>query len=142
MSRRPSWIPPRKAIPKRLKTEAWEQADGRCQACGITLHGGDHAYDHVLPVALGGKNELSNVQVLCDGCHVVKTSADIERIAKADRQGRRSGRQKPGKQKQKIQGRGFDRRFKKKLDGTVELRPAGEAANRVLKQIKRGRGDV
>lgn len=121
MTRRPDWIPPRKAIPKRFKAEAWEQADGRCQACGITLHGGDHAYDHVLPVALGGKNEPSNIQVLCDPCHIVKTNEDVARIAKADRQARRSGPQKPGKQKQKIQSRGF-RRWRNFKGDIVEKR--------------------
>lgn len=126
MTRRPDWIPPRKAIAKRLKAEAWEQADGRCQACGITLHGGDFAYDHVLPVALGGKNELSNIQVLCDPCHLVKSSEDVARIAKADRQARRSGRQKAGRAKPQIQSRGFQTNrnspWKAKIGGGVERR--------------------
>lgn len=121
MTRRPDWIPPRKAIPKRLKAEAWEEADGRCQACGITLHSGDFAYDHIKPVALGGKNELSNIQVLCDPCHLIKTNDDCDQINKADRQARRSGRQKPGKQKQKIQGGGF-RRWRKFNGDIVEKR--------------------
>lgn len=94
MSRRPSWIPSRKAIPDRVKTEAWEQADGRCQQCGIPCdgaEGADYHHDHVTPVALGGSNDIENIQILCFACHAQKTADDIERIAKADRQGQRSG---------------------------------------------------
>lgn len=99
MSRRPHWIEARKAIPVSVKTEAWEDADGRCQGCGVTLGEGEYHYDHVKPVALGGTNDAENVQLLCFDCHARKTAEDIERIAKADRQGRRSGRQREGKRK-------------------------------------------
>ena len=125
MTRRPDHIPPRKAIPKRIKAEAWQQADGRCQSCGITLHGGDFAYDHVLPVALGGKNELSNVQVLCDPCHISKTSGDVARISKADRQGARSGQYAKRKKRGtgQIKSAGFKRW--RRFDGSIVNRGEG-----------------
>lgn len=125
MTRRPDWIPARKAIPERVKAEAWEEADGRCQQCGILCDGAEGAdfhYDHITPIALGGTNDIENIQILCFSDHAQKTADDIERIAKADRQGRRSGRQKPGKRKQKIQSRGFNKSWRKRMDGTVERR--------------------
>ena len=50
----------------------------KCSKCGksdipLTL-------DHIKPIALGGKNELKNSQLLCIPCHVKKTRGD-SRIA-------------------------------------------------------------
>lgn len=41
--------------------------------------------DHIVPLNLGGKNEVSNLQVLCRGCHSEKTRLDRREIAKANR---------------------------------------------------------
>lgn len=124
MTRRPHWIAARKAIPEKVKAEAWEQADGRCQQCGITLHGDDMHYDHVLPVALGGTNDVENIQLLCFSCHAEKTAQDVARIAKADRQAARSG-QKARRKKRgtgQIRSAGFSKTHRKKMDGTVVKR--------------------
>lgn len=133
MGRRPDWIAARKAIPERTKAEAWEQADGRCQQCGITCDGyesADYHHDHITPVALGGTNEIENIQILCFTCHAQKTADDLIRIAKADRQGQRSGRQRKDKKrgnwpKQQLQSAGFRK---------------SEAQRSATRPIQKGRG--
>lgn len=42
---------------------------GVCQACGSS---DDLTIDHIVPMALGGAHEISNVQLLCRGCNARK----------------------------------------------------------------------
>lgn len=60
-----------------------------CKACGVRgafLPGvrGWHAerlqIDHVTPVAAGGRNALSNLQLLCHPCHAAKTAKERRSI--------------------------------------------------------------
>ena len=45
--------------------------------------------DHIVPLALGGSNDISNLRVLHKACHRrIKTPADIKMISKADSQGK------------------------------------------------------
>ena len=77
--------------------------------------------DHIAPLALGGTNELKNLQILCKPCHRSKTSqSDIPRIAKTKRlKARHLGARSPSSRP--IPG---SRRssWKRKLDGSVVRR--------------------
>jgi len=59
-------------------------ANGACQTCQIRLHPGQSwDLDHIIPLALGGADEIYNLQVLCKECHKAKTNLqDIPSIAK------------------------------------------------------------
>lgn len=46
----------------------------RCRACGIAVTAG--VVDHIKPLAQGGTNHDSNLQLLCTDCHVDKTNRD------------------------------------------------------------------
>lgn len=120
MSRRPDWLAPRKALPKAVQLEIFDRSRGICEASDCDNAGKE--IDHIIPQACGGSNEPENLQLLCRHHHQKKTADDLQRIAKADRQGRRSGRQKEGRRKQKIQSRGFNKSWRKRMDGTVERR--------------------
>lgn len=125
MTRRPDWIKARKAIPKSVKQQAWSDCEGLCQGCGVRLVGGDYEFDHITPVALGGTNDPENIQVLCTThsmCHQKKTADDVVRIAKADRQGVRSGQQAKRKKRGtgQLQGAGF--RGHRKFNGELVWR--------------------
>lgn len=37
-------------------------------------------FDHIVPVGLGGPNILSNIQLLCKPCHIIKTKVDVRNI--------------------------------------------------------------
>ena len=53
-----------------------KRRDGyRCRACNIL--GGPLEIDHIKPLENGGEPfELSNVQCLCTGCHILKTTGE------------------------------------------------------------------
>ena len=71
------------------RRKALDRAKGLCEQCGLDFKktGKRPEYDHRLPCALGGRNDLPNCVVLCAPCHRVKTSKeDVPRIRKADRQ--------------------------------------------------------
>ena len=60
----------RKAIPKATRRWLLDQAESKCVACGrecCSPH-----IDHKLPVALGGTDEIDNLQVLCAACNLHK----------------------------------------------------------------------
>lgn len=47
----------------------------RCQICGATQADGVKLHvDHIVPIAKGGKTELSNLRTLCDRCNLGKGS--------------------------------------------------------------------
>jgi len=110
----------------RIKEEMLARFNGNCGLCGQPLCGRID-WDHILPLALGGIDEPSNLQpVHADGCHSEKTKLDIQRIRKADRQGgKKTGqwarRQRKGPQ---MKSRGFDKSLRKKMSGVVERRDA------------------
>lgn len=47
----------------------------RCAICRIKVGGGGH-FDHITPLALGGKHEGRNLQLLCGPCNVRKNAKD------------------------------------------------------------------
>ncbi len=102
---------------KRTKLEAWTRCGGKCEGCGIPLKGKAVEYDHDLPAAFGGGNELANCRVLCrDGCHRAKTSRiDIPAIAKSNRIRSRQA----GIRKRSTFACSKDKPWKKKLTGEV-----------------------
>lgn len=51
------------------------QRDGYlCRSCGTAVRTGE--VDHIKPLDQGGSNDDSNLQLLCDSCHVDKTNKD------------------------------------------------------------------
>lgn len=58
----------------RLRWEIIERDKFTCQSCGrsapdVILH-----VDHKIPIALGGKTEISNLHTLCSGCNLGKSA--------------------------------------------------------------------
>ena len=101
----------------KVKVEAFQRANGRCEGCHAYLVARPE-YDHQIPVALGGESSLENCVVLCRKCHGAKTAkADVPRIAKAKRQERKAAVRKkstmPGSR---------DDKWKRKINGRNELR--------------------
>ena len=78
---------------KQTKREAWARCEKRCEGllpsgerCNVNLEHKPHHFDHVIPDAIGGKNDLQNCSVLCVPCHDDKTrKRDMRVIAKAKR---------------------------------------------------------
>lgn len=66
--------------------------------------------DHVIPLAIGGKDDDANLETLCAAHHLSKTKLDVKLIAKAKRLNLAHTGQKPPAT-QKIRNRGFQRRW-------------------------------
>lgn len=76
----------RKEFTRKVKSMAFERSGGRCEVCTAKLSPSKFEYDHVVPCALGGSNDLSNCRVTCSNCHGEKTfKTDIPMIRKSDR---------------------------------------------------------
>lgn len=53
-----------------------ERCGHRCVRCGVT--GGRLTVDHVVPIALGGRNDAANLQPLCGSCNRRKGARTID----------------------------------------------------------------
>lgn len=74
----PSFTVSLPAADKRNKLRRLVVADGPvlCASCHAVCEPDGVDVDHVVPLAKGGADALSNVRVLCRACHVQKTDAD------------------------------------------------------------------
>lgn len=63
---------PRIPIPKSVREYVFQRDNYQCRSCGknqqeITLN-----IDHIIPLAKGGSNDMSNLQTLCRPCNQQK----------------------------------------------------------------------
>ncbi|MHB2170243.1 HNH endonuclease [Alsobacter sp. R-9] len=108
----------RRSLSTRERLDLFIAANGRCQRCGWALRPGTRwDVDHVIPLALGGRDTPDNMQVLCVPCHSGKTRRqDVPTIAKIARVrarhlgAARARRPMPG---------GKDSKWKRTIDGRV-----------------------
>lgn len=118
----PEWIGahPDSAIPPRVKVRIFERDGGRCQECTRKVGPGflPFAFDHIRALINGGQHRETNLQLLCDHCHKVKTGADVaEKKVVARKKAKHLGI-KPKSALSRS-------RFKKRMDGTVIDRETG-----------------
>lgn len=70
--------PKKKQTRKKYSTEVrrmiYNKADGRCQLCGRKIMFSDASLDHIIPLALGGEDSVSNLQLACKVCNGAKDS--------------------------------------------------------------------
>lgn len=59
----------------------YESQGGRCAACNKNLKMKYHL-DHIMPIALGGKHEIGNAQILCPPCNLSKRALHPDLWAK------------------------------------------------------------
>lgn len=62
------------AISKRLRHEIFRRDNHTCQSCGAKAPHVKLQPDHVIPVALGGSDDPSNLQTLCEDCNSGKSA--------------------------------------------------------------------
>lgn len=76
---------PRKAISRRLRFEILRRDDHACRYCGVRVPDVVLTIDHVVPVALGGTDDPSNLVAACKDCNAGKTSSspDASLVAQA-----------------------------------------------------------
>lgn len=114
------------------KRAAWERSGGLCegrgrlyglkprQRCDAPLSKGV-VYDHVDPDANSKDNSLENCRCICWACNKFKTyKRDLPMIAKTVRQQNKHRDIRP-RARRPVPG-SRNTRFKRRMDGTVELR--------------------
>jgi 5-methylcytosine-specific restriction protein A len=119
----PEWIgkTPDTPAPPRVRLRVFEAFGGRCAICGCKIGATvKWALDHIIALINGGENRESNLQPICDGCHKIKTRADVAEKSKTSRirekyLGIRPHRSRPmpGSRQSK---------WKRCMDGTVTIR--------------------
>lgn len=65
-------------VPARTKARIWKR-NPNCAGCGLPTNDSTRKpeIDHIVALVNGGENRESNLQVLCAGCHRVKSHADV-----------------------------------------------------------------
>lgn len=66
--------PKRKQYPKAVKKMLYNQAEGRCQLCGRKILLSEATYDHIIPLSVGGIDDVDNLQIACHICNYTKNS--------------------------------------------------------------------
>ncbi|MCV7359182.1 HNH endonuclease [Mycolicibacterium fluoranthenivorans] len=62
------------AVSKRLRYEILTRDGEACRKCGRRAPEVELQIDHIIPVALGGSDDPSNLQTLCRDCNAGKAS--------------------------------------------------------------------
>ena len=62
---------PRINIPASVRKYVLQQNNYQCQSCG-DKNKSQLNIDHIIPLATGGSNDISNLQVLCSKCNQKK----------------------------------------------------------------------
>jgi len=60
-------------IPPEVKKYVFQRDKYQCQSCGKTTVETNLSIDHIIPLARGGQNDISNLQTLCLTCNQQKT---------------------------------------------------------------------
>jgi hypothetical protein len=72
----------RKDIPQRAKRAVFYRDRGRCTGCDVNLSWvldslPREQFDHVVPLAIGGLNDITNLQLLCEQCNKTKSDNPV-----------------------------------------------------------------
>ena len=60
---------PRINIPASVRKYVLQRDNYQCQSCGVNKQQASLNVDHIVPLATGGSNDISNLQVLCSKCN-------------------------------------------------------------------------
>ena len=83
----------RKPLPSAVRDAVIATAGGACVCCDEPMI--ECEVDHILPVHLGGGDEMDNLRAICVRCHRTKSALETKARAKADRiRKKRSGEER------------------------------------------------
>lgn len=63
---------PRISIPPEVRKYIFSRDAYQCQSCGKTQRETQLTIDHIIPLARGGQNDISNLHTLCRFCNQQK----------------------------------------------------------------------
>jgi 5-methylcytosine-specific restriction protein A len=105
----------RRSLSPTKRVALFEQHRGVCHICEQRIQVGQPwDVEHVIPLALNGADDASNMRPAHKACHGEKTKADAASWSKAKRvRAKHIGAKRPS---------GFQSKYRKRMDGTVVLR--------------------
>jgi 5-methylcytosine-specific restriction enzyme A len=71
---------PRIPIPREVRKYVFQRDKYQCQSCGITDTETKLSIDHIIPLASGGSNDMSNLHTLCIICNRQKSDQNDPRF--------------------------------------------------------------
>ena len=72
----------RNRISPKLRTEIYKRDNGTCQYCGIKYTTNQLSIDHLIPLSLGGRDEITNYVTCCRSCNSRKSNISLPEFAK------------------------------------------------------------
>jgi 5-methylcytosine-specific restriction protein A len=75
----------RRPLSTARKIAIFVAAKGICHLCGGYIHGKPWEVEHVIPLAMGGADDETNMRPAHKVCHAPKTAQDATDIARAKR---------------------------------------------------------
>ena len=113
------------SAPSSVRDRISRKSDDCCVRCSRKIGGKLRPeFDHAVPLILGGQNRESNLQLLCNECHGLKTKLDVKIKAKVARV-----RKKLVLRDNKPSRGFYDKRFyKAKIGGGLVDRRTGQPA--------------
>lgn len=119
----------RRIFTRKQRAELFQRSGGKCDLCGGRVTGRWIA-GHVIAHSIGGRTEIENGRVECLSCSQGTHKADTKISAKVRRLAN------PKRPKGAIRSRGFDKNWRRKVNGKTERRePCGET-------VEQGRSGV
>lgn len=70
----------RRKINQRTRRAVFDKYGGRCAYCGRILQYKDMTVDHIVPLHLGGADDISNYNPSCRSCNRYKSTYTVERF--------------------------------------------------------------
>ena len=70
----------RKNYTKEERKIIYDKSNGCCELCGKRLLLQDMTLDHIVPLSMGGKDEMENLQSSCALCNQIKGNAFLEEL--------------------------------------------------------------
>jgi 5-methylcytosine-specific restriction endonuclease McrA len=74
----------RRSLTTLQRLKVFEAYNGKCHICGYFC-GGKWEVEHIIPIAMGGADDESNMAPAHNSCHAPKTVADLRNVARAKR---------------------------------------------------------
>ncbi|MBD2496042.1 HNH endonuclease [Nostoc sp. FACHB-280] len=71
---------PRIRIPPEVRQYVFQRDKCQCQSCGKTDLETNLTIDHIIPLARGGQNDISNLHTLCLTCNLKKSDKTDQRF--------------------------------------------------------------
>jgi len=75
--------PKRKTLAKASRTLILKSQNYKCDMCHKDISKISPDFDHRIPLAMSGQDEIENIQALCPNCHRIKTQRDRLAISRA-----------------------------------------------------------